>query len=411
MTHHLKKYPITPLLIGASLIILLFGGGYKLGEYQTSHSTQAAANSHNIDFTLFWSAWDTVQKSYVDKKKVDPKLMYYGAIKGMVASVNDPYTFFMTPTENQQTKNDLGGKFEGIGAQLGLQDNQVVIIAPLKDSPSEKAGMHAGDVIVTVNGEAIKGMPLAQVVSKVRGDKGTTVTLGITRNGQEMTFKVLRDTIQVHSVELTLDEHLSDCTADCTQVAYLKVNQFGDTTVDEWEQAVTKVQQEWQKGAIKGLVLDLRGNPGGYLESSVYMASDFLKMGQLVVRQESTTYENRDYTVNRGGRLLDIPLTVLIDRGSASAAEILSGALRDHKRAVLVGEKSFGKGSVQEAMDLGNGAGLHITIAKWLLPSGEWINGRGIEPAVKVQNTVTDGNTLTRAMDKQLDAAIQQLLK
>jgi len=402
---------ITHILILGSLAVLLFGGGYKLGQYQTGVSQMTVASQRNIDFKLFWDAWDTLQKKYVDTKKVDAKKMYYGAIKGMIASVDDPYTFFMTPTENQQSKDDLGGKFEGIGAQLGMQDNQVVIIAPLKNSPAEKMGIHAGDIIVSVDGKAIKGMPLTQVVSKVRGNKGTTVTLVLSRDGAELTVKVVRDTIHVESVELTLDEHLSDCTSNCPRVAYLKVNQFGDTTVDEWEQQVSKVETEWKKGNIAGLVLDLRGNPGGYLESSVYMAGDLLKLGDLVVKQESTTYENKSYSVNRTGRLTDIPLVVIIDRGSASASEILAGALRDHKRAVLVGEKSFGKGSVQEALDLGNGAGMHVTVAKWVLPSGEWINGKGITPSIKVENKVADGNTLTRPLDKQLDVAIQQLLK
>ena len=408
-----KPLKLTNLLLVASVAVLLFGTGYKIGEFKASPTGGSAVptNSKNIDFTMFWKVWDMVEQKYVDKKKVDPKKMYYGAIKGLVASLEDPYTFFLTPVENQQSKDGLEGKFEGIGAQLGMKDNRVVVIAPLKNSPAEKAGILAGDFIIKVNNEAIAGMPLTQVVSKVRGDKGTKVSLTLNRAGKEMAFSVVRDTIKVESVETRLDEHLSSCTDSCANVAYLKLNQFGDNTVDEWEQKIAEIKAKWDAGAIKGLVLDLRDNPGGYLESSVYLAGEFLDQNKLVVKQESTSYENKDYYVTRRGTLLDIPMTVLINGGSASAAEILSGALRDYKRAQLVGEKSFGKGSVQEAIDLGSGMGLHLTVAKWILPKGDWINGKGIEPQYKVTNVVPEGNTMSREMDAQLDKAIELLMK
>ncbi len=411
-----SKLKITNLLLIASVAVLLFGTGYKLGERAISLTPLGTAgsvptNSKNIDFTMFWKVWNTVEKKYVDKKKVDPKKMYYGAIKGLVASVEDPYTFFLTPVENKQSKEGLEGKFEGIGAQLGMKDNRVVVIAPLKNSPAEKAGVLAGDFILKVNKEAIAGMPLTQVVSKVRGDKGTKVYLTLGRDGKEVEVDVVRDTIKVESVETKLDEHVSTCTSSCDKVAYLKLNQFGDTTVDEWEQKVAEIKANWDSKAIKGLVLDLRDNPGGYLESSVYLAGEFLEQNKLVVKQESTTYENKDYYVTRNGSLLDIPMTILINGGSASAAEILSGALRDHKRAQLVGEKSFGKGSVQEAIDLGDGMGLHLTVAKWILPNGSWINGTGIKPQFEVKNVVPEGNTMSRENDAQLDKAVELLLK
>ena len=411
-----SKFKITNILLIASVAVLLFGTGYKLGERAISLTSLGNArsiptNNKNIDFTMFWKVWDTVEKKYVDKKKVDPKKMYYGAIKGLVASVEDPYTFFLTPVENKQSKEGLEGKFEGIGAQLGMKDNRVVVIAPLKNSPAEKAGVLAGDSILKVNNEVIAGMPLTQVVSKVRGDKGTKVHLTLGRDGKEVEVDVVGDTIKVESVETRLDERLSTCIGSCDKVAYLKLNQFGDTTVDEWEQKVAEIKAKWDSKVIKGLVLDLRDNPGGYLESSVYLAGEFLTQNKLVVKQESTTYENKDYYVTRNGSLLDIPMTILINGGSASAAEILSGALRDHKRAQLVGEKSFGKGSVQEAIDLGDGMGLHLTVAKWILPNGSWINGTGIKPQIEVKNIVPEGNTMLRENDAQLDKAVELLLK
>lgn len=405
---HLK---ITNLLLVASAAVLLFGIGYKLGEGKSAFMQLNTSSSQkkNVNFDMFWKVWDTLEKKYVDQKKLDQKKMYYGAIKGMVASIEDPYTFFLTPTENKQSKDDLGGRFEGIGAQLGLKDNRVVVVAPLKNSPAEKAGLRAGDIIVKVDSKPTADMLLTQVVSLVRGNKGTKVTLTVEREGKELDFSVMRDTIQVESVETSLNEISRACTGECGRVAYLKLNQFGDSTVDEWEQKVAEINAAWKSGKVKGLVLDLRDNPGGYLESSVYLAGEFLEQGKLVVKQESTTYENKDYYVTRGGSLLSIPLVVLINKGSASAAEILAGALRDHKRAQLIGEKSFGKGSVQEALDLGDGMGLHVTVAKWVLPKGEWINGKGIEPEIKLENVVPEGNTMSRELDKQLDKAIERL--
>lgn len=405
---HLK---ITNVLLIASAAVLLFGVGYKLGEGKSAllRLNPSTEQKKNVNFDMFWKVWDTLEKKYVDQKKLDEKKMYYGAIKGMVASIEDPYTFFLTPTENKQSKDDLGGRFEGIGAQLGLKDNRIVVVAPLKNSPAEKAGLRAGDIIVKVNSKPTEGMLLTQVVSQVRGNKGTKVLLTIDREGRELEVSVIRDTIQVESVEISLNETSGSCTENCGRVAYLKLNQFGDSTVDEWEQKVAEINTAWNSGKIKGLVLDLRDNPGGYLESSVYLAGEFLGQGKLVVKQESTTYENKDYYVTRGGSLLSVPLVVLINKGSASAAEILAGALRDHKRAQLVGEKSFGKGSVQEALDLGDGMGLHVTVAKWVLPKGEWINGKGIEPEIKLENVIPEGNTMSRDLDKQLDRAIERL--
>lgn len=418
-----EKNPLSviQIVLFLSLAILLFGSGYKLGEYNVSNGVvkrpayqilNTQPNNpklKNLDFSLFWDTWDKVEQKYVDQKKLDPKKMLYGAIKGMVASLNDPYTFFLTPDENKQSKDDLGGKFEGIGAELGLEDGKIIIVAPIKGSPAEKAGVLAGDVIVKVDGVPTKGWTLPQAVSKIRGNKGTKVTLTMDRNGTQKDIGIIRDTIKVNSVQV---EYLNekDC-ANCGKVAYLKLNQFGETTNEEWDAAAEEIQTKWNQKAVKGMVLDLRDNPGGYLESAVYLASDFLPVGKVVVKQESTVTESRTYEVDHEGRLLTIPVTILINRGSASASEILSGALRDYKRAKLVGEKSFGKGSVQEALDLNGGAGLHVTVAKWILPNGDWIMGKGIMPDINVENVVKEGNTLTHDTDAQLQKAISLIVQ
>ncbi len=399
---------LTNLLLIISFTILVFGSGYKLGEFknrlnffQPANFNKSQGEQTNINFDLFWDAWNKLQERYVDQKKIDPKKMYYGAIKGMVASIEDPYTFFLTPEENKQTKDDLGGKFEGIGAQLGLKDNRVVIIAPLKKSPAELSGVKAGDIIDKVDGVSTDNWTLSQAVSKIRGPKNTKVKLTLDRNGKKIELTIVRQQIIIASVELSYEKN----------IAILKVNQFGDNTNDEWDKAVDEIKSKWINKQIIGLVLDLRDNPGGYLESSVYLASELLPLGKLVVKQEATLYGDKEYRVSKIGKLQDVPLTVLINKGSASASEILAGALRDHKRAQLIGEKSFGKGSVQEALDLKEDAGLHVTVAKWVLPNGDWINSRGIEPNVKVVNEIKEGNTITQETDKQLEKAIQLLIQ
>ncbi|PIY70372.1 hypothetical protein COY89_01540 [Candidatus Roizmanbacteria bacterium CG_4_10_14_0_8_um_filter_36_36] len=415
----MKPNKITNILFVLSIAIFLFGSGYKIGEYNTlrfkiertdynivnAPTGNSQSKIKNVDFSLFWEVWDKVEKKYVDKNKLDPQKMFYGAIKGLVASLNDPYTFFLTPDENKQSKDDLGGKFEGIGAQLGLKDNQIIIVAPLKNSPAETAGVKSGDVISKVDKQSTKNWTLTQAVAKIRGPKGTKVKLGLLRNGKEVNVEIVRKQINVPSVELSYE------TKNKQKVAILNLNQFGENTNQEWDKAISEIKNQWDKKEIAGLVLNLRDNPGGFLDGAAYLASEFLPFGKIVVKQESTTTENKTYYVLKNGRLKNIPLVVLINRGSASASEIVAGALRDHKRTKLIGEKTFGKGSVQEAIDLDKNAGLHVTVAKWILPNGDWINGKGIEPDVKVENQVKEGNTMTRNDDKQLDKAIDQLIK
>lgn len=418
------KRSITNIFFGLAIAVLLFGSGFKLGEFK-SESSQIQSRSFNLlnvdpekankakfDFDLFWETIDLLEKKYVDKKKLDPQKMFYGALKGLVASVDDPYTFFLSPDDNKQSKADLGGRFEGIGASLGLLNSRIIVIAPIKGSPAEKAGVRAGDYIQKVDGKITKNWSLPQTVSKIRGKKGTSVKLSLLRVGtsDEIIVSIVRDEIKVISVETTFDS-LRTCKSNCKKVGVIKVAQFGENTNQEWDNAIATVLQEWNNKTISGLVIDMRDNPGGFLDSAVYLSSEFLPVGKIVVKQESTVNPNKTYTVEREGALLDIPVTVLINQGSASASEIFSGALRDHKRAELVGVKSFGKGSVQEALDLKSGAGLHVTIAKWILPNGDWIHGKGIEPKYSVVNKIPEGNTLTRELDAQLEKAIEVVLQ
>jgi carboxyl-terminal processing protease len=355
-----------------------------------------------VDFGIFWEAWDIFEKRFVDRARLDTKKMFYSAVKGLIASAEDPYTFFLTPTENKQSKDSLGGKFEGIGAQLGTKDGRITVIAPIRNSPAIRAGVRAGDVIVAVDGTSTKEKSLAEVVSKIRGQAGTNVKLTIERNSKELMLTIQLAEIVVESIEVVYKNN----------IAHLKLSQFGTTVKEEWDRIVPEIAEKYKRGEIKGMILDMRGNPGGLLDACVYMTSDFLPMGKLVVKQVGIE-DTIEYTVTRLPRLSDIPVVALIDKGSASASEIMAGALRDHKRAQLVGEKSFGKGSVQGTFDLSDGSGMHVTVAKWILPSGEWINGKGIEPNIVVQNPDLDQNNTVAAEqnDKQYAKAVEILGK
>lgn len=405
-----QKRSITNIVFGIAIALLLFGGGYKLGELRAAPGGTGAIQASQInksgqlkyfDAALFDEAVRKLNDKYVDRSKIDAKKEFYGSIKGLVASVGDPYTFFLTPDENKEAKDDLGGRFEGIGAQLGLKNNRIVVVAPLKNSPAEKAGIAAGDYILKVDGQNTKDWTLTQAVSKIRGKQGTKVSLTLLRGDKEFTKELTRQEIHVDSVELSFEDN----------AAIIKVNQFSETTNNEWDAAVAQVAERYSAKTIKGVVVDMRGNPGGFLDSAVYLSSEFLPEGKLVVKQESTVNGNHEYTVTRPGVLMNIPVVVLIDKGSASASEIFAGALRDHKRASLVGEKSFGKGSVQEALDLKDGAGLHVTVAKWILPGGEWINGKGIEPSVKVENKPIEPDAKNTPSPEELKANDLQLTK
>ncbi|OGK17270.1 hypothetical protein A3D80_04245 [Candidatus Roizmanbacteria bacterium RIFCSPHIGHO2_02_FULL_40_13b] len=390
----------TKYILGACLGVLLFGLGFKSGEYSALSSPLIKQ-----DFSLYQDVWTTLSQKYVDQKKIVPKQMMYDSIKGMVSSVGDPYTFFLTPEENKNTKDDLGGKFEGIGAQLGLKDNKIVVIAPIKDSPAASAGILSGDIITAVDGVSTEKWTLPQAVSKIRGKGGTTVKLALLRSGKSLTMAIKRGEIKVPTIELSYKN----------KAAILKLSRFGDDTNSEWDKAVEIIAQKWGLPAgrqkIKGMVLDLRDNPGGYLQSAVYLASEFLPADVVIVKQVSIGKVDELYKSDRTGKLVGIPLSILINEGSASASEIVAGALSDYKKATLVGKKSFGKGSVQEAVDLKDGAGLHVTIAKWILPKGRWINKIGVKPDIEIDNKKNEGNTLEEKDDLQLAKAITIVIK
>lgn len=384
-------------------------------------SKEPPPSQMNADFSQFWQVLDKIEASYYDKKAIDPQKIINGAISGMVESLDDPYTVYLPPTQNDEFKSGLAGKFEGIGAELGLKNKQIIIVAPLDGSPAKKSGIKPGDAIVKVDGQVTFGWSLAQAVDKIRGPKGTTVKLSIGRGeGEELKdIDIVRDTItvkslttytkQVKDIESVGKEVKSTKIAD-DKIIYIRLSQFGDSTNSEWLKLANdaSVRLKTEKD-IKGIVFDLRNNPGGYLNDAVYIISEFVKSGNAVL-QEDKNGDRASFPVSGKGLLYDVPLVVLINKGSASASEIVAGALRDHERATLVGETSFGKGTIQQAEDFGGGAGLHVTIAKWLTPDGTWVgngkNGAGLKPDVEVK--VDEKNP---ERDAQLEKAIEELVK
>ena len=398
------------LILALIVLAATFSAGYLLGfkGYQGSLAEfpkvtitrELPPDKKDLDFSLFWRVWDTINTSYFDKEKVISANMVYGAIEGMVSALGDPYTVFLPPDKNRVVQEDLLGSFDGIGIQIGFKGNQLAVIAPLPNSPSEKAGIEAGDFIVGIKDEAkgiergTVGISITDAVSAIRGPAGTIVTLTLLREGQEepIVVDVVRESIDVPSVTLTF-------VGDDENIAQVRLLKFGGETEAEWEEAVIEILK---KQSLKGIVLDLRNNPGGYLQGAVDIASEFMKTGRVVVIEERGEQKS-EYVVEKIGRFPNTPLVVLVNQGSASASEILAGALRDDKKVKLVGEKTFGKGTIQEPQQVDGGAGLHITVARWLTPSGVWVDGEGLTPDFELEdNGETDE-------DEQLQKAIELL--
>ena len=422
-----KPKQFRSLILSLAILLLVSGISYKLGERRVFQSAvvllkpikniEQPSNQSTVDFSLFWDVWGRLQHYYIDSANIDTQKMLWGAITGAVNSLDDPYTVFLPPKENKEFKEDLGGEFEGIGAQLDLKDGQIIVVAPLKGTPAEKAGIKPFDWIMKVDGEETLDWTVAKAVSKIRGAKGSGVKLTILHEKADkpVEMTIVRDGIVVPSVEswikpINTIEEIAGTTSSARlrteTIAYLKLSRFGDRTNEEWVSAVVDIAKAWNEKKVKGLVFDLRNNPGGYLDGSVFIASEFLKSG-IVVTQTNSDGTKDDYQIDRKGGLLDIPLVVLINKGSASASEIVAGAIKDYQRGTIVGETSFGKGSVQTPQELNGGASVHITTGKWLLPKGDWIHKKGITPDVVVS---LNGGT-EASSDAQLVRAIEMLVK
>ncbi len=372
-----------PLVLLASL--LLFGGGVYVGRYGLPAAGSGSGVSQAIDSKNFREALEVIQRDYVGEVK--PQDLATGATKGLVAGLNDPYSAFLTKEEADQLNQSLAGTVEGIGIEIGEQDGQIAVIAPLPDSPAAKAGIVAGDLVTAVDGKPVSGQPLDEVAKQIRGAKGSQVTVEVRTPAQPAprSLQITRETVKSPSVTVS---YRGD-------VAVIDLSRYGDTTKEELDKVVTDIQAK----KPRGIVLDLRSNPGGFLEGAVTVTSVF-QQGGSVVKQEFSKGRSETKQAVSDGRLSSYPLAVLINKGTASAAEITSGALRDNRGTPLVGEKSFGKGSVQELEELSDGAVLKLTIAKFFTPKGTAIAGQGLEPDTAVPSENPEA---------QLQAAIGQV--
>jgi carboxyl-terminal processing protease len=403
--------------LALAILAFVFGAGVYAGIEKNLWNSEASAQTgsstitftlgadtqpSNVDMGQFWKAWNLLEQNYVPTHTSSTipttQARLYGAIEGLTNSYGDPYTVFMPPSDAQVFQQDISGEFDGVGMELGTKDNKLVVVAPLKGSPSEKAGVLSGDVVLAIDSKPTDGLAVDDAVKLIRGKKGTTVTLLIGRVGQSqpLSIPIVRDTINIPIVN---NFKRSD------GVYEIDLYSFSANSADLFRSAL---RDFFTSGSTK-LLLDLRGNPGGYLEAAVDMASYFLPVGDVVVtedfkgKQDNIVHRSLGYNVFQNKKLT---MAILIDQGTASASEILSGALQQHGVAKLVGTRSFGKGSVQELLDLGGGAELKVTVARWLTPNGSSISDGGLTPDIQATTTQQDVAT---GKDPQKDAAIEYL--
>ncbi len=346
----------------------------------------------DVDLSLFWETWNGMEENYLYADKLKAQTQLYGAIKGLIQSLEDPYTVFMTPEETKKFEENISGEFEGIGAEIAIRDKQLVVVTPLKGSPAELAGVRSGDIILKINDEPTHDISVDQAVMKIRGPKGEKVVLSILRDDAKSPIEItiVRDNIVIKSLEWKMVD----------DVAVITLAQFGTDIVSQFQGITSEILLQ----NPRGIILDLRNNGGGLLDACVKIASEFIDQ-EVIVRTKGRKFgDSGDIMSGRNGAFLDVPLVVLINQGSASASEIFAGAVQDHKRGILLGEKSFGKGSVQNVIPLSDGSSLKVTIAEWLTPQGLSIHEKGVDPDEVIEMTDEDFENgtdpvLSRALD------------
>lgn len=391
------------------LLVIVFSAGMVMGTNReiaetlsigtnglpgTDVKNKEGVPSHlkkDVDFKMFWDVWDLVLNKYVDKNSLNNSKLYYGSIAGIVSSLNDPYSVFFDPETSKQFNEDLSGEFSGIGAEVGVRNGQIAIVAPLPGTPAEKAGLKPKDIIMAVNGASTQGMAVDQVVSIIRGKQGTTVILTILSEASQepREVSIVRDKIEIKSVVLEEKDEYN----------LVKLTSFNENTYDLFIPIAQSIITN-----KKPIVLDLRNNPGGFLDVAVKLSGYWIESGKVVVAEEfNQKDEKSEYKSDGQASLKDIPTVVLVNGGSASASEIIAGAMQDYGIAKLVGNKTFGKGSVQQLTELKDGSSVKLTVAKWLTPNGRKIDKEGIEPDVVVEA----GDKSDK--DPQLDKALEVL--
>lgn len=382
---------------------LLYAKSHSGGEVLTAKQliNQDGGKPQDVDFSLFWKAWNTLDDKYVDDSKIDYQKMLYGAISGMVNSLGDPYTVFFEPVTSKKFQEEIKGSFGGVGIEVGKKNDVLTVIAPLKDTPAFKAGIQSGDRIVKIDGKPTAGMAIDDAVNMIRGKKGTKVTLTILNaKNESKDFVLIRDTISVPTVEWKLLD------SNGKKVAYMHIYAFNENVDSEFKKAT----EEILKSNAQALIVDLRNNPGGLLDSAINLAGSFVEKGQPVVSEIFGNGLKNEFPSRGNAALKKYPAVLLVNGGSASASEILAGALHDNLKLKLIGEKTYGKGSVQELDGLGDGSSLKVTIAKWYTPSGVSISEKGIEPDIKVELTDDQKKDMILG-DPEKDLQLQKALE
>lgn len=405
---------IMGLLVAVILLTGAFSGGLLVGQFMpdaegelpvisdwvpfssapTSEQQEATPSEVQELFEPFWEAWNIVHEQYVDQPVDDVALMQ-GAIRGMLEALGDEQTFYMEPRVFENETSSLQGAYEGIGAYVDTDGDYLTIVSPIEGSPADAAGLQPGDKVIAIDGEDMTGFSPEEARLKVLGPEGTDVTLTVVREGASETleFTITRAEIVIHSAEGRMLED---------GIGYVDINTFGDKTTTELRQTLDQLLAQ----NPRGLIIDLRNNPGGYLSTSVEVTSEFIENG-VVLYEQFGDGRRETYRALGNGRATDIPLVVLINEGSASASEIVAGALQDYERATLIGMQSYGKGSVQNWQPLSNNQGAaRVTIAKWLTPDERAIDGVGLSPDVVVEVSPED---FQAENDPQLDAAVETL--
>jgi len=389
----------------ALFIIFMAGTYYGYTKRPSVEKIAGVINKNNTveikaDLDPFWKAWSILkEKSIYAKDIVDEQDYVWGAISGLASSFGDPYTVFLPPEENEEFEEEVRGSFEGIGAELGVKDKLLTVIAPLKNTPAEKAGLKSGDKIIEIDKKSTTDITSDDAVKLIRGPKGTSVSLTILRPGEKSTREILvmRDKIEIPIIET---ENRED------GVFVIKFYSFSQNSIKLFKQAIL----EFIDAKTDKLIIDLRGNPGGYLEAATRIASIFIEEGDVILKEDTMNGDKIKEYKSTGPKVFDdrLKMVVLVDGGSASASEILAGAIKSHKKGTLVGEKTFGKGSVQELVKLTDDTSLKITVANWLTPDGVSISKEGITPDVEVKMTAEDEKN---KKDPQMDKAVEILLK
>ncbi len=361
------KIPIVTLVLMISLVLSLFAGCIFNAETELKPDNTDIEVDSELGLEVVEQAWEIIFEDYVDRDKLDPAKLSQAAIEGMLEALDDPYSSYLSKDNYRASIEGLEGKFEGIGAYVGMKGEQIMIIAPILDSPADKAGIRPGDIIMGIDGDSAAGLSLNEAILRIRGPKGTPVRLLILHEGETepVEIEITRDEIQLSSIFFEMKG----------DTAYIAIMHFTERTNEELKPVLAKMTQE----GASSIIVDLRSNPGGLLESVIDVASRFIDDG-VVLYVVDNQGERTTHSVNSGIKNTSLPIVVLTDNYTASASEVLAGALQDHNRATIAGTKTYGKGSVNLLYPLKDNSGLYITYARWLTPDGHLIEGKGITP-------------------------------